>query len=180
MELAEYEYDIDYKLLENKIGVTEEEYKNRYNKYPLILNLLVNKTGIMRWFERIYNSEVYEELRKYNLYSDEEIKIYSKELKIYPSMALLNELKNTPTMISQMRNHKYPNNLPVLQFLNSNTTKILLEDLGTDYEGLNKQMITNSNIQKFEIIQGKHSTIFLDGLNEIVEKSNSFIESINN
>ena len=178
MTLAEYEYDIDYSLLEKNLGVTEEEYKSQYNKYPIALNFLVNKTGIMRWGEGIYNNEEYKELRKYNLYSQEEIRVFRKELKIYPSKALLKEIKNTPNMIQQMRNHKYPNDLPVLQFLNSNNAQILPEAFGTDYEGLNKQMITNDSIQRYEIIQGKHNTIFLDGLSEIVEKSNNFIEMI--
>ena len=178
MTLAEYEYDIDYELLENKLGITENEYNSIYNRYPLILDALVNKTGLMRWFEGIYNNAEYKELEQYNLYSDDEIRAFRKELKIYPSKALLNELKSTPNMLSQMRYHKYPSNLHVLQFLNTDNAKILPEEFGTDYEGINQQMITNTNIQKYEIVQGKHSTIFLDGLDEIVEKSNEFIESI--
>ena len=178
MEIAEYEYSIDWDVLYSKHGITEKKYKSQM-EYPVILNYLVEKTGIMRWLDKIYNKDLYKKLESYNLYSDEELLIYSKELKNYPSIALLNEYGDTYwNNLEEMRNVKYPDSLPVIQFLSSSNIEGSKEFFGIDSLKINRDMIVNENIQSISIIEGSHSVIFLDGLTKICEETKEFIDKL--
>jgi len=174
----ENEDNIDWNLFNQKVGMTKEEYYNR--SYPLILNPLVGETGIMRWINSIYNKSSYETLKSFDLYSEQELKVLKKEYNSYPSMAILKEYyKNTTNNnIKQLQNINLPVNLPVLHFRATKPINIVSEYMGMDTISVIRQTITNKEIQKIEIIEGSHETIYLERINEIVEKTNLFIDSI--
>lgn len=134
----------------------------------------------MRWINSIYNKSSYETLKSFNLYSEQELKVLKKEYNSYPSMAILKEYhKNTTNNnIRQLQNANLPVNLPVLHFRATKPINIVSEYMGMDTISIIKQTVTNDEIQKIETIEGSHETIFLERINEIVEKTNQFIVSI--
>lgn len=175
---TEDENNIDWNLFKEKAGETKEDYYNQ--SYPLILNPLVKESGLMRWANNIYNKSYYEILESYNLYSEEEFNVLKKELIQFPSMAVLKEYHNN--MINnntqKFQNTNLPIDLPVLHFRVSKSIEIEKEYLGIDSISLINNTITNNQIQKIEIVEGNHGTFYLEGINEIVEKTNEFINNI--
>lgn len=172
----ENENNINWTMFEEEAGLTKEEYYNQ--SYPLILNPLIKETGMMRWANNLYNKSYYEILESYNLYSEKELKILKKEFNHYPSMAILKEYENNMINdnIRELQNTNLPINLPVLHFRATKPLEVEKEYLGRDTISLINKTITNSNIQKIEIVEGSHEVIYLDAINEIVEKTNEFIE----
>jgi len=175
----EDENNIDWDLFKNKTGLTKEDYNNQ-GKYPLILNPLVKQTGIMRWVNSLYNKEQYEMLKSYNLYSEEELKVFKKEFNRYPSMALLKEYHNNMVNenIRKLENTDFPENLPVLDFRATRPMEIAKEYLGKDTLSIINNVITNTEIQKVIVVEAKHETVFLDALDMIVKETNEFIKNI--
>lgn len=175
----EDENNIDWELFKQKAGITKENYYNR--SYPLILNPLVKEMGIMRWVNNIYNKDSYTTLKSFNLYSEQELQVLKKEYNRYPSMAILKEYHKdmTNNNIKKLQNTKLPINLPVLHFRATKPIEVINEYMGMDTISIIGQTITNSEIQKIEIIEGSHETIYLERIDEIVEKTNQFINSIN-
>ena len=49
---------------------------------------------------------------------------------------------------------------------------------GYDYMGINNKLITNPEKQFIEIVEGKHDYIYLYSLNNIVEKTKDFIDTL--
>lgn len=174
----EDEENINWDLLEEKAGLTKEDYYER--SYPLILNPLVKETGIMRWVNSIYNKSSYETLKSYNLYSEQELQVLKKEYNRYPSIDLLKEYyKNTTNdNIEQLQNTNLPIDLPVLHFRASKSIEAMQEYLGVDSISIINGTITNNDMQKIEIVEASHGLIYLDAINEIVEKTNQFINNM--
>lgn len=116
-------------------------------------------------------------MQSYNLYSEEELRILKKELNRYPSMAILKEYHNNMVNenIKQLQNSNLPKDLPVLHFRATKPLEVEKEYLGRDTISIINKTITNSEIQKIEIVEGSHEVIYLDSINEIVEKTNKFI-----
>lgn len=175
----EDEKNIDWDLFKEKTGLTKEDY-DREGAYPLILNPLIEKTGIMRWVNSIYNKEQYEMLESYNLYSEEELKVFKKEFNRYPSMALLKEYHNNMVQenISKLKNTGFPENLPILDFRATRPIEIAKEYMGKDTLSILNETITNTEIQKIIVVEAKHETVFLDAIDKIVEETNEFINNI--
>jgi len=173
----EDENNIDWEIFKEKAGVTKDDYYNR--TYPLILNPLVKETGIMRWINNIYNKSSYETLKSFNLYSKEELKVLKKEYNRYPAMAILKEYYKDMTNknIKQLQNTNLPENLPVLHFRATKPIEIINEYMGMDTISIISETITNEEVQKIEIIEGSHETFYLEGINEIVDKTNQFLEN---
>ena len=174
----EDERNINWSLFEEKAGLTKDEYYNQ--SWPLILNPLVKETGLMRLANSIYNKSYYDILKEYNLYSEEEFKILKKEFNRYPSMAILKEYHDNMANnnIKQLQNTKLPEYLPVLHFRATRPLEIEKEYLGRNTISIINETITNNEIQKIEIVEGSHEVIHLDAINEIVEKTNIFLNDI--
>jgi len=175
----EDEKNIDWDLFKEKTGLTKEDY-DREGAYPLILNSLIEKTGIMRWVNSIYNKEQYDMLESYNLYSEEELKVLKKEFNRYPSMALLKEYHNNMVQenISKLNDSGFPENLPILDFRATRPIEIAKEYMGKDTLSILNDTITNTEIQKIIVVEAKHETVFLDAIDKIVEETNEFINNI--
>lgn len=174
----ENENNINWTMFEEKAGVTKEDYYNQ--SYPLILNPLVKETGIMRWANNIYNKDYYEILKSYNLYSEEELQILKKEFNRYPSIAILKEYYNNMVNrnIKQLQNTNLPKDLPVLHFRATKPLEVEKEYLGRDTISIINKTITNNEIQRIEIVKGSHEVIYLDAINEIVNKTTQFINNL--
>lgn len=174
----ENENNINWTMFEEKAGVTQEDYYNQ--SYPLILNPLIKENRIMRWANNIYNKDYYEILKSYNLYSEEELQILKKEFNRYPSIAILKEYYNNMVNenIKQLQNTNLPEDLPVLHFRATKPLEVEKEYLGRDTISIINKTITNNEIQKIEIVEESHEVIYLDAINERVNKTTQFINNL--
>lgn len=112
---------------------------------------LLNTLGIIR--DIAYFSPGTEDgMNKNNEYSPEQLKV-KKMAKAWNSVnvSVINEVNMVNTNTEELYDVKYPDNLPVLSFLSKDSV-----DTDKDWLPLHEQLITNSSIQKIEILTGEH------------------------
>ena len=72
---------------------------------------------------------------------------------------------------------KYPDNIPVLLFLSKDSCRIYKnQNLGTTWEELHEEVISNEKIQKIEYLDGKHYLHWTQS-NNIAEMTKEFLEN---
>ncbi|MGH4121228.1 hypothetical protein [Clostridium sp.] len=162
-------YAINYpKEVEAIIGIdmsTPNQTKNHKNANMSPDLTLLNTFGIVRGITYLLPS-VDDGINKNNYYSSEQVKI-NKIATAWNSsnISVINE--NT----EQLYDVKYPNKLPVLSFLSTDSVHSNKEWLP-----LHKQLISNSDIQKIEVLSGNHYLHWTNA-DKIVKVSNEFIST---
>ncbi len=121
------------------------------------------------------------QLERWNEESFEETKkeVYNKKLNI----SVLNQWNAFYSNSKELENIKYPIDLPVLAFLSTEQIEnvdnmITSGQMKTSWVDINKNMITNPNIQNIEILEGYHNNLAYNQTNRILELSKKFIENL--
>lgn len=115
-------------------------------------------------------------MEKDEFINDEDIKIYRRLIgSNYLNKSMKNEMKNLEANMKELNDYKYPQNLPVLEILSTNTKKRYDEIYSKDklYQFANS-VISNNQLQKVVEINGKHF-LNLSNPDEIVNYVNEFI-----
>lgn len=116
-----------------------------------------------------------------NNYTDEEISVYRNRIgSNYLSRTMVREINKLEENMDEMKNYIYPENLPTLQVLssekkdtyeyakNSKESDVNLEDLAN-------KLITNSSIQKVEVVQGTNHMLQLSNPSELIQAIRNFL-----
>lgn len=115
-----------------------------------------------------------------NNYGKEEISVYRNRIgSNYLSSTMVREIKKLEENLNEMIDYKYPEYLPTLQILASDTIKEYNDakkNLGAkaDINELSKSLITNEEIQKVEIVEGDHM-MHLTNVNDLVATIKLFL-----
>jgi len=148
-------YAINYpKEVEAIIGIdvsTPNQTKiNKYANMSPYLRLF-NTFGIVRDIAYLLPS-VDDGMNKNNYYSGEQVKI-NKIATVWNdgNVSVINEINMVNKNTKELYDLKYPNNLPVLSFLSTDSL-----DSNKEWLSLHKQLISNSDIQKIEVLSGDH------------------------
>mgnify|MGYP005748297559 CR=1 FL=1 len=100
------------------------------------------------------------------------------------NVSMINQWNKFYDNSKELENVKYPENIPVLSFLATEQIEAVNEmiesgGMKTSWIDINKNVITNSNIQSIEILEGEHY-LHHDQAKKILEMSKKFIkEKIN-
>lgn len=95
-------------------------------------------------------------------FSKEEISVYRNRIgSQYLSRTMIREINKLQDNINEMKNYKYPEYLPVLEILSSETAKLYSYDkqnngATVDLYDLANGIITNSSVQKVQELQGDY------------------------
>ena len=121
-------------------------------------------TGFERLLSYVSPSTFYiNKMKESSAYTADDIKIYRDRIaKSYLTKTMVNEIKMLVKNMDELKDYKYPSNLPVLQILSEDRVKQYKnakESKGAtvDLEELANGMITNSSIQTVVTIEGDHS-----------------------
>ena len=140
-------------------------------KYPsevsgiIGIDMSLAQKQLERWDE-----ETFEETKKEN---------YEKKLNV----SVLNQWNAFYSNSKELENIKYPINLPVLAFLATEQIEnvdnmITSGQMKTSWVDINKNMITNPDIQNIEILKGHHNNLAYNQTDRILELSKKFIENL--
>lgn len=97
-----------------------------------------------------------------DVYTSEDIKVYRNRIgSQYLSRTMVREINKLEDNMNEMKDYTYPNYLPVLEILSSESVKIYAydkenEDASIDLYDLANGVITNSEIQKVQEIDGDY------------------------
>ena len=114
------------------------------------------------------------------IYGKEEISVYRNRIgSNYLSRTMVREVNKLEDNMREMLDYKYPDYLPTLQILASDTVKEYdnaKKKLGAtiDLTELSNNMITNSTIQKIETVEGNHM-MHLTNVNDLVATMKLFL-----
>jgi len=148
-------YAINYpKEVEAIIGIdVSTPNQTKINKYANMSPYLTvfNTFGIVRDIAYLLPS-VDDGMNKNNYYSGEQVKI-NKIATVWNdgNVSVINEINMVNKNTKELYDLKYPNNLPVLSFLSTDSL-----DSNKEWLSLHKQLISNSDIQKIEVLSGDH------------------------
>lgn len=152
-----------------------------------ISNVNINSIWELTGFERIvsylspktFYIDKMKELK--DNYTDEEISVYRNRIgSAYLTRTMVREINKLEENMDQMKNYTYPSGLPVLQILssekkeiyeyakNSGDSKVNLMDLA---EGT----ITNSEIQKIEVVNGDDKMLQLSNPAGLIQVIRAFL-----
>ena len=118
-----------------------------------------------------------------DIYGKEELSVYRNRIgSQYLSRTMVREINKSIDNINEMKDYVYPDYLPVLQILSKDTVDEYnrVKDAGEASVNLNElaeRMITNSIIQKVEVLEGDHM-IHLTNAKDIVTSIKNFLYSI--
>ena len=113
-------------------------------------------------------------------YGEEEFKVYRNRIgSNYLSRTMVREIKKLSDNMNEMVNYKYPDYLPTLQILSSDTVKEYEDakkNFGSkvDLSQMSNNLITNPDIQKVEILNGDHM-LHLTNVNDLVATIKLFL-----
>lgn len=121
------------------------------------------------------------QLERWNTETFEKTKSENATRKLNTSvMNQWNEFYNNS---KELENIKYPYDLPVLAFLaseqiNNVDDMIKSGEMKTSWLDINKNMITDPNIQSVEFLQGSHDNLMYDQTDKILEFSKKFMANL--
>ena len=151
-----------------------------------ISNINITSIFELTGFERILSyvrEDIFyiTEMRKMpEIYGKEEISVYRNRIgSNYLSRTMVREINKLEDNMREMLDYKYPDYLPTLQILASDTVKQYEDakkNLGAtvDLTELSNNMITNSTIQKIETVEGNHM-LHLTNVNDLVATIKLFL-----
>lgn len=111
------------------------------------------------------------------IYADPSYSYSEKELEVYRILSMddiynsdvMNEMKHMEDNLGTVREMKFPENIPVLQFVSSSNCELM-----DSWEPLHREVITEENKSEVLRLDGGHYLHF-ERLQEIVEKVNAWI-----
>ncbi|MBR3614207.1 MAG: alpha/beta hydrolase [Clostridia bacterium] len=170
-------------------GLYPAQINDKYYQEKLdtdISNINITSIFELTGFERIL-SYVREDIFYINemrempeIYGKEELSVYRNRIgSNYLSRTMVREVEKLRDNMTEMVNYKYPDYLPTLQILASDTVKQYddaKKNLGAtvDLNTLSTSLITNSMIQKIETIEGDHM-MHLTNVNDLVATIKLFL-----
>lgn len=166
--------------------INEEYYQNKLKED--ISNINITSVFELTGFERILSyvrEDVFyiKEMRKMpEIFGKEEISVYRNRIgSNYLSRTMVREINKLEDNVNQMKDYNYPDYLPVLQVLSSDTVKEYETvkkngEASVDLNDLADKMITNSLIQKTEVVEGDHM-LQLSNPNDLIATIKLFLAS---
>lgn len=141
------------------------------NKYPdevsgiIGIDMSLPQKQLERWDE-----ETFEKTKQEN---------YTRKL----NLSILNQWDAFYSNSKELENIKYPPNLPVLAFLateqiDSVNNMIKSGEMKTSWIDINKNMITNPEIQTIKVLDGSHDNLMDCQPDTIIDMSREFIEKL--
>ena len=121
------------------------------------------------------------QLERWNEETFEKTKRENSKLKL--NISVLNQWNAFYSNSKKLENVKYPPNLPVLTFLtteqiDSVDNMIRSGEMKTSWLDINKNMVTNPEIQNIEVVHATHNNITYDQTDYILKLSKKFMESL--
>ena len=171
-------------------GTYPAEIKDDYYKRQLTdrvsnvnITSIFELTGYERVLSYVKGDEFYIDKMKNmpDIYGKEEIKVYRNRIgSSYLSRTMVREINKLEDNMNQMQDYKYPDYLPVLEILASDTVSkyntAKSNGATIDLKGLAQGTITNSDIQKIEEIKGDN-VIQLTNPTELINSIRNFLTS---
>ena len=114
------------------------------------------------------------------IYGKEELNVYRNRIgSNYLSRTMVREINKLEDNMEELMDYKYPDYLPTLQILSSDTIKEYEEakkNLGAtvDHMDLSTSLVTNTDIQKIEVVEGDHM-LHLTNVNDLVATIKLFL-----
>ena len=151
-----------------------------------IANINITSVFELTGFERILSylrEDIFyiDEMRKMpEIYGQEELQVYRNRIgSNYLSWTMIREINKLKDNMNEVIDYKYPENLPTLQILSTETLeqyKDAKKNLGAkvDYMDLATSIITNEEIQKIEEVEGDHM-LHLSNVNDLVATIKLFL-----
>lgn len=115
-----------------------------------------------------------------DVYNKDDIKVYRNRIgSSYLTRTMVREINKSEENMLEMKNYRYPQYLPVLEILASDTVKKYDEskqsgDSTVNLKDLASGVITNSSIQRIVEIEGDHM-LPLSNLNDLLSNIKSFL-----
>lgn len=171
-------------------GTYPAEIKDDYYKRQLTdrvsnvnITSIFELTGYERVLSYVKGDEFYIDKMKNmpDIYGKEEIKVYRNRIgSSYLSRTMVREINKLEDNMNQMQDYKYPDYLPVLEILASDTVSkyntAKSNGATIDLKGLAQGTITNPDIQKIEEIKGDN-VIQLTNPTELINSIRNFLTS---
>lgn len=164
--------------------VNDEYYQIKQREEVSNINItsIFELTGFERILSYVREDIFYiKEMRQMSeIFGKEEISVYRNRIgSNYLSWTMVREINKLEDNVNQMKDYKYPDYLPVLQILASDTVKEYETvkksgEATVDLNDLSDAMITNSLIQKTEIVEGDHM-IHLTNPNDLIATIKLFL-----
>lgn len=145
--------------------INDEYYqvKQRENVSNINITSIFELTGFERILSYLREDIFYiNEMRTMpDIFGDEEISVYRNRIgSCYLSRTMVREINKLDNNMKEMSSYKYPDYLPVLHVLASDTVAeyetYKKEGASKDLKELAGETITNSYIQKIEVVEGDH------------------------
>ena len=166
--------------------ISDYYYKTKLSENRANINLtsIFELTGFERVLSYLREDIFYiDRMREmYENYGEEELSVYRNRIgSNYLSRTMVREINKLEDNVNQMKDYIYPDYLPVLQVLSSDTVKEY-ETVKTNGEAtvnlndLADKMITNSLIQKTEVVEGDHM-LQLSNPNDLIATVKLFLAS---
>lgn len=165
--------------------INDEYYqvKQRENASNINLTSIFELTGFERILSYVREDIFYiNEMRAMpEIFGEEELSVYRNRIgSNYLTRTMVREINKLQDNMTEMKDYKYPDYLPVLQILASDTVKeyetYKSEGATMNLEELASGVITNSLIQRTEIVEGDH-ILHLTNPNALVAAIKSFLVS---
>lgn len=149
-------------------SIPNQTKRDKDEYMPTFLSVL-NSMGVMRdIFYFLPSTE--NDMNKNNYYTSEQMKI-NKMASAWNSAnrTVLNELNMVNANTEELYDIKYPNDLPVLTLLASDTV-----DVAQEWLTLHEELVTNKKVQEIEILNGDHY-LHWSNADKIAELTKQFI-----
>lgn len=171
-------------------GTFPNEIKDKYYQSKLrdnIRNIRITSVFELTGFERalsyLKEDVFYIDKMKQNtdVFTINDIKVYRNRIgSNYLSRTMIREIKKTEENMQEMKDYKYPNELPVLEILASDTVEQYSQDKKNGAEKdllqLANEPITNNDIQRVITIKGDNM-LQLSNHTELLNQIKLFLES---
>lgn len=164
--------------------INEEYYQIKQREEVSNINItsIFELTGFERILSYVREDVFYiKEMRKMpEVFGKEEISVYRNRIgSNYLSRTMVREINKLEDNVNEMKDYIYPDYLPVLQILSSDTVKEYEDvkkngEASIDLNDLADKMITNSLIQKISVVNGDHN-LQLSNPKDLVEAIKVFL-----
>ena len=169
-------------LIPTEINDKYYETKQRDDISNINITSIFELTGFERVLSYLREDIFYiDVMRKMpEIYGKEELSVYRNRIgSNYLSRTMIREINKLKENMNEVMDYKYPDNLPTLQILSTDTVKEYenaKKNLGAtvDYMDLATSIITNPEIQKVETVEGDHM-LHLTNVNDLAATIKLFL-----
>lgn len=167
----------------NEISDKYYESKIRDNTQNVRITSIFELTGFERVLSYIKEDVFYinKMKEKSDIFTENDIKVYRNRIgSNYLTRTMIREIKKVEDNMKEMKDYKYPNELPVLEILASDTIEQYSQDKKNgaqkDLLELANEPITNTIIQKVVTIKGDHMLQFSNST-ELLTQIQAFLQT---